>query len=108
MHEFEALAFADVEVLASVLSPIVGQSAENLSEQFSKILDAAGHPEAIDDGHDTCPSRRIAKIVPAYKKRAQGPIITRRIGIEVLRNRCSHFGEWLSRLENLDAEKVYS
>jgi hypothetical protein len=102
LHEFEALAFADVGVLASVLTPIGRYSSDRLQEKFSGILDEAGHPEAINDGYETCPSRRIAGIVPAYKKRAQGPIVTNRIGIDILRNRCTHFGEWLTRLEQID------
>ena len=101
LHEFEALAFADVAMLAHVLSPLGTASAEALQEQFGQIVAAVGHPEAIDDGHDTCPSRRIAMLVPAYKKRAQGPIITARIGIDALRAVCSHFGEWLTRLERI-------
>ena len=102
LHEFEALAFADVEVLASVLYPIGPHSSDTLIKKFREILDEAGDPEAIDDGKETCPSRRISKFVPAYKKRAQGPIVAGRIGIHVLRSRCSHFGEWLTRLEKLE------
>jgi hypothetical protein len=106
LHEFEALAFADVEILASVLSPI-GRSAEHtLVESFREILREAGHPEAINDNYETCPSRRISGVVPAYKKRAQGPIITSRIGIDVLRGKCTHFGEWLGRLERIDAGEL--
>ena len=86
-----------------MLSPIGGQSSERLVETFSKILRVAGHPEAINDGYETCPSRRIEKIVPAYRKRLQGPIVTRRIGIDVLREQCTHFGEWLAHLERLGA-----
>jgi hypothetical protein len=103
LHEFEALAFADVAVLVEVLSPLTAKSAEGLSLAFESIVVVAEHPEAIDDGRETCPSRRIAALVPAYKKRAQGPIITARIGIDVLRAVCSHFGEWLTRLEQLGA-----
>ena len=102
LHEFEALAFANVEVLASVVSPIGTRPTEALVPLFGEILDEAGQPEAINDGYETCPSRRIAKIVPAYRKRAQGPIITRRIGIDVLRKQCPHFGTWLKSLEELD------
>ena len=101
LHEFEALAFADVEMLAATLAPISKQPLEKLIETFRGILAKAGHPEAIDDGYETCPSRRITLTVPAYKKRAQGPIVTNRIGIDVLRTRCTHFGEWLTRLEQL-------
>jgi hypothetical protein len=105
LHEFEALAFADVETLASVLSPIGTHSSEKLVQKLDEILKAAGHPEAINDGYDTCPSRQIGKIVPAYRKRVQGPIVTRRIGIDVLRGRCTHFGEWLAHLEQLGDER---
>ena len=105
LHEFEALAFADYAVLASVLTPIAKDSFDSLALQFAAILLQSGNPEAINDGYETCPSRRISTIVPAYKKRAQGPIITSRIGIDVLRQTCSHFGEWLSRLEQLGGGK---
>ena len=103
LHEFEALAFADVGVLASVLDPIVGYSSVILEQQFASILSKAGHPEAINDGYETCPSRRISHLVPAYKKRAFGPIITSRIGIDTLRVQCTHFGEWLTRLEQINS-----
>lgn len=101
LHEFEALAFADVSHLTSVVAPLSRTAAETLEQTFSSILDEAGHPEAIDDGWDTCPSRRIADVVSAYKKRVHGPIITGRIGIETLRERCDHFASWLERLESI-------
>ena len=101
LHEFEALAFAEIGQMASVLAPLQGFQEGSLVRQFQAILDEKGHPEAINDGYDTCPSRRIASIVPAYRKRTSGPIITRRIGIDILRSRCNHFGEWLLKLEAL-------
>lgn len=106
LHEFEALAFANIEVMAGVLVPIGRHDIETLIRSFAKILRDAGHPEAIDDGYETCPSRRIARIVPAFQKRAQSPIITSRIGMDVLRTECRHFGEWLTRLEQLDPGNV--
>lgn len=102
LHEFEALAFADVKKLASVTVAIASHSVEKLTAEFAKIVEGAGHPEAIDDGYQTCPSRRIEGIVPAYKKRIHGPIVTNRIGLNVLRQRCDHFASWLSKLEKLD------
>jgi hypothetical protein len=108
LHEFEALAFADVGVLVSVVAPIGTVATERLTQSFNAILDTAGHPEAINDGYETCPSRRISQIVPAYKKRAQGPIVTSRIGIGALRERCTHFGEWLTTLEALGAREARS
>ncbi len=101
LHEFEALAFANVDTLAEVLSSVAKHPSQQLAHKFHEILNTAGYPEAINDGYETCPSRRISSIVPGYKKRVFGPIVTNRIGIEVLRARCSHFGKWLARLELL-------
>lgn len=101
LHEFEALAFADVEILASVTQPIASHSVEWLVEHFRAILFEAGNPEAINDSYDTCPSRRIARAVPAYRKRTQSPIVTSRIGLGTLRERCGHFASWLDRLEGI-------
>ncbi len=41
--------------------------------------------------------------ISSAQKRAQGPIITGRIGIETLRLQCPHFGEWITRLERIGA-----
>lgn len=101
LHEFEALAFADVGVLTSVMAPLSYSSPQRLETQFARILTEAGDPEAIYDGKETCPSRRIAGVINAYKKRVHGPIVTRRIGLETLRDRCAHFASWLRRLENI-------
>jgi hypothetical protein len=101
LHEFEALVFSDVSQLVSVLAPIARNSEEGLSKQLNEILEESVHPEAINDSCETCPSRRIGAIVPAYKKRVMGPTITKRIGLNVLRDRCTHFGQWLTRLEQL-------
>lgn len=101
LHEFEALAFADVASLASVTQPLANQNLKWLTERFQEILDRAGHPEAINDNYETCPSRRITGLVPAYRKRAHGPIVTGRIGLAVLRKCCDHFASWLKRLEQI-------
>lgn len=104
LHEFEALAFADVDALASVTHPISNRTPDRLTEKFTEILDEAGHPEAINDGYETCPSRQITGVVPAYRKRAHGPIVTRRIGMDVLREECDHFASWLERLETIGTD----
>lgn len=104
LHEFEALAFANVEALASVTQPLSNRTLERLIERYGEIVDEAGHPEAINDSYETCPSRRITGVVPAYRKRAHGPIVTRRIGMDVLREKCSHFASWLERLETIGTD----
>ncbi len=102
LHEFEALTFANVEKLTSVVSPVSDLSEDYIQTQFAGILEKAGYPEAIDDGYDTCPSRRITGVVRAYRKRIHGPIVTRRIGIDELRKKCDHFASWLKRLERIE------
>lgn len=101
LHEFEALAFADVEKLASVVAPLGNWSwrVEELAARFQEVVNDAGSPEAINDSYETCPSRRITKIERAYRKRVHGPIVTGRIGLDVLRRECQHFAAWLDRLE---------
>ncbi len=101
LHEFEALAFADVEKLASVTAPLSCYSSDDLRQRFQDVLEEAGHPEAINDGYETCPSRRITKVVKSYRKRVHGPIVTSRIGLGVLRDKCDHFASWLDRLERI-------
>jgi len=99
MHEFEALAFADVGVLAAKIEPLSMLSAGSLRAKFQKILDEAENPEAINDNYDTCPSRRITGHVSRYRKKLNGPIITKEIGLDTLRRECTHFDEWVASLE---------
>lgn len=104
LHEFEALAFADVSKLTSVVSPLANWSSDYIEGKFAEILNEAKHPEAINDGYETCPSRRISGVVKAYRKRIHGPIVTSRIGLDDLRDKCDHFASWLERLESIGGE----
>lgn len=101
MHEFEALAFADPDVLGGYLSPLGRISTERLVRELRAIVRECGAPERIDDGHETCPSRRIGALVSGYRKPLVGPIVTEAIGIDRLREACPHFDRWLTRLEDL-------
>jgi len=101
VHEFEALLFADVAKMAETLASVCHGRQDSLRCQFQAILAEAGRAEAINDNRDTCPSRRIAGLVPAYRKVLYGPIIAGRIGLDALRAACPHFGQWLTRLESL-------
>jgi len=98
LHEFEALLLASPAHLGV-----------EFVEHHQEIRDleaiAAGFasPELIDDGPDTAPSKRIIAKLPQYKglKASAGPIVAEKIGLAVLREKCRHFGEWLSQLEKL-------
>lgn len=102
LHEFEALLFADLEALVAVTGMLSQTPPARLREAFGAILtEAHGQPEAIDDGFDTCPSHRIASLVPAYRKRLHGSILVARIGLNAMIANCPHFGEWVGALEAL-------
>lgn len=101
VHEFEALLFADVAEIAKVLATLCNTSEARLRDCLKEILDDAGQAEAINDNYDTCPSRRIKGLVPAYSKPTIGSTVVGRIGLDVLRTACPHFGQWLESLESL-------
>ena len=61
-------------------------------------------PELIDDGDVSAPSKRIIGEIREYEywKASAGPIVADEIGLDTLRIRCKHFGEWLAKLEDLE------
>lgn len=95
LHEFEALVFANPQKLELIYL--------DYSSGISNLVSLAEdqEPELIDDGRETSPSKRIMHEIPAYNKAFAGPEIVREIGLPVLRQRCPHFGQWLSKLEEL-------
>ncbi len=99
VHEFEALMFCDIRILAELSASLTRQPADYFQKQFDKILTEAGNAEAIDDGYETCPSRRIMRLTPGYRKGLHGPIVAQRIGLDALRAGCAHFSSWLKKLE---------
>jgi hypothetical protein len=99
LHEFEALILADPKEL----------SWEYLEhdEPIHNLIAMVGNqnPELINDGQETAPSKRILKEIPEYDKATAGPAVAGKIGLSVLRAKCKHFHEWLSRLERLVIQK---
>jgi hypothetical protein len=97
-YEFEALIFTDVEVLGQIESSWTSHL-ESLREAVSAVIS----PEHINDGQTTHPSARLRHSLrhPTYRKVLHGVAITKKIGIAQIREACSHFGEWLARIENL-------
>jgi hypothetical protein len=98
VHEFEAILFSDVHVLNGVLEQVAGR---NLLGNLQRILAEAGDPEAINDDPVSAPSKRLASLAPAYRKRAHGVIVAERLGLEKIRTVCPNFNRWLTRLESL-------
>lgn len=92
VHEFEALLFVAPEHFATWADTAVVRQ-----------LTLAIEPEAINDGPQTAPSKRIKAAMPGYQKPLHGPLIACDIGLDAMRARCPHFANWLACLDALKA-----
>lgn len=95
LHEFEALLFTSPEEIAARFPD------RDRAKELKEIRSQFSTPEEIDDGPTTSPSKRILKALPKYKKLLDGTAIIQSIGIDLIRQECNHFNEWLGKLESL-------
>jgi len=97
LHEFETFILVDPDRLLSMYPD--GQTGINrLKREIENCI-----PEEINESPETAPSKRIIKYLPDYEgQKAQvGPMVAEEIGITTLRNKCDHFNEWITKLENI-------
>lgn len=96
LHEFEALFFCD----------LLRMKDEYLSEYDRKAIDKLYEatkdipPEDINNGEETAPSKRLLDAV-RYKKGQAVTISLKKIGVEVMKEKCPHFNEWIERILNI-------
>ena len=98
LHEFEALLLSDPQKL--------DEQFHDCEDGIRRLADMASRfssPELINNGRETAPSKRIIAEIPEYRgqKASAGPIVANYIGLDALRSKCEHFGEWLNELEHL-------
>jgi hypothetical protein len=94
LHEFEALLFSNIKVIEKHF----------FDKNIEPLMDAVSlhqNPELINEGEQTSPSKRILQCVPEYAKPVDGVEIVQKIGLDVLRSKCTHFNNWIERLEKL-------
>ncbi len=72
-------------------------------QQLLEVCNRFPSPELINDGATTAPSKRINQFIPGYEssKVSVAPLIAQKIGLQTIREKCSHFNEWLTQLEQL-------
>lgn len=96
-HEFEALLFSNPDCFATVIDDIPA----NAPEALRAIRGRFATPEDINDSPMTAPSKRIAQLIPRYDKPVHGPDLAMETGLDIIRQECVRFNEWLTRLESL-------
>jgi hypothetical protein len=93
MHEFEGLLFSNCVCFAS------GIGRPTLAASFQAIRDHFISPEEINDHPLTAPSKRVEELVQGYTKPLMGTLAILEIGLDIVRQECPHFSDWISRLE---------
>ncbi len=97
LHEFEAWLFSSTEELPRVMT----DTSKEL--QFTLIRIEFETPEEINEKPGCAPSQRIQQIFPAYRKTFHGPVTAGRIGLDRIRQECTHFDWWITQLEQFAA-----
>jgi hypothetical protein len=97
LHEFEAL----ILVAPDRLLTMYPGDKKGIKELKRNIFGM--NPEEINELPQSSPSKRIIMFLPNYKvQKAQvGPLVAEDIGLNLLREKCPHFNEWITRLENI-------
>jgi hypothetical protein len=96
LHEFEALLFCNLDVLANHFF-------ENNIQALYQALSQFKNPELINESEQTAPSKRILRCISNFDKVTDGVDIACKIGLDVLRKKCVHFNEWITKLENSES-----
>ena len=100
LHEFEALVLCGLPLLINEY-PKARRGIEQLQQQLEQLNN---EPEKVNQGEDTAPSQRLIKAFEGkyrYNKPQVGVQITSSVGIDELKIRCPHFGQWIETLEQL-------
>jgi hypothetical protein len=94
LHEFEALLFSDLDAVSR-------KYFYHDITMLRTCIAEKKNPELIDNGEKTAPSKRILSCIPDYDKATTGVDILETIGLKTLRDKCSHFNEWVTKLEKI-------
>ena len=95
-HEFEGLLFSEVSAFSCL-----SQTSDMMLQELQQIRSQFPTPEDINDSKYTAPSKRIAKVVPGYNKRVDGPDLAAAIGLDKMSAECPRFRQWLAHMESL-------
>lgn len=91
-HEIEALMFSGMEGVEIVVDD------EDILKTLQSIIEQYPNPEDINSGRETAPSKRLLNLFP-YEKTADGEMILEALSIDLIRDKCPRFNEWMMKLE---------
>ncbi len=94
VHEFEGLLYTNPEAFSEWFG-------ESVVDILQAERNAFPSPEHINDNPLTAPSKRIRNCCDKYDKPLHGSLIAINIGLDLIRQQCQHFNQWLLRLENI-------
>jgi len=100
LHEFESLLFADLKYLCEEYP----DCSDGMKQLEKALENNHGNPECVNNSRETAPSKRIIKALGGkhhYNKPHVGAKITAKIGLKTLRNKCQHFNDWVTYLEDI-------
>lgn len=97
LHEFETLILCEPQILDWAYI-----EHEAKIKQLKKTIKGI-NPEEINDGAATAPSKRIIGHIKEYSKGFASDLIVPKIDLNLVRSRCPHFNEWLTKLEGLNS-----
>jgi hypothetical protein len=100
LHEFESLVFCGLEHLLNDYPHMTAQ----VSRLKGVLMEYGDNPELINNSVHTAPSKRIIKELNShhrYNKPKIGAYVTQEVGMDVLKEKCSHFRVWVERLESI-------
>lgn len=95
-HEFEGLLFSDTSAF-QVIADVDERDVTALTEIRGNFTS----PEDINDGYETAPSKCIMRRIRRYDKVVDGLSVAQETGLAKIREECSRFEAWLTRLEQL-------
>ena len=95
-YEFEGLLFSETEAFDRLYG-----GNKQYGQRFKDIRSQFHTPEDINDNRETAPSKRLASVIPRYRKVLDGPLVAMETGLPIIRFECPCFDAWVSRLESL-------
>jgi len=99
VHEFEGLLFSAPEAFANIADASIVDEVRKIRDQFSS-------PEHINDSVETAPSKRLEKLIPRYAKVRNSLIVSRKTGLDKIKQECQHFAEWIDRMKEYSQTTV--